>query len=224
MNNNKRTVLLTGASRGIGKAIRGKLEEEGYLLITPSRGELDLSDEQSVSIYINKLRSQKIDILINNAGINQPQYLGELDKKNIEDTLRINLITPIYLANSVVGYMKKQKWGRIINVSSIFGIVARGKQVLYASSKHGINGMTRALALELAPFNILVNSVCPGFTLTDLTGRNSPRKNAEIAGDIPLGRFAFAAEIAELVSFLVSEKNTYITGSVLPIDGGFIAK
>jgi 3-oxoacyl-[acyl-carrier protein] reductase len=103
-------------------------------------------------------------------------------------------------------------------------VVARGKQTMYSATKHGINGVTKALALELGPHNILVNSVCPGFTNTDLVKRNPPEKNAQIAKDIPQGRFAEAAEIAELVLFLISDKNTYINGQCLVIDGGFTCR
>jgi len=120
--------------------------------------------------------------------------------------------------------MKKNRWGRIINISSIFGIVARGKQTMYSATKHAINGVTKTLALELGPHNILVNSVCPGFTNTDLVKRNPPEKNALIAKDIPLGRFAEPSEIAELVLFLISDKNTYVNGQSLVIDGGFTCR
>jgi len=98
------------------------------------------------------------------------------------------------------------------------------KQTMYTATKHGINGVTKALALELGPYNILVNSVCPGFTNTDLVKRNAPEKNAFIAKDIPLGRFVEPIEIAEFVSFLISDKNTYINGQLITIDGGFTCR
>lgn len=121
--------------------------------------------------------------------------------------------------------MKARKWGRIINISSAFGIIARAKQTLYVASKHGLNGMTKALALELAPNNILVNSVCPGFVETDMVlKRNSSIKIATLKEAIPLARLAKPKEIAELVHFLVSENNTYITGESILIDGGFTIK
>jgi len=118
--------------------------------------------------------------------------------------------------------MKKRKWGRIVSIASIFGHVARTRQILYSATKHGIIGMTKALALELGQYNILVNSVSPGFTDTDLTRRNTPEKNREITRGIPLNRFATASEIAETVKFLISDKNTYINGTDIIIDGGFI--
>jgi 3-oxoacyl-[acyl-carrier protein] reductase len=220
----KKTVLLTGASRGMGEAIYKQLKKD-YAIIAPAREDLDLSDNRSIAAYVKKNKNLKIDILINNAGINFPQWIEEMEDENIEKTIQINLVAPIKLVRAFVGNMKKNKWGRIVNISSAFGIVARGKQVLYASTKHGINGMTKALALELAKDNILVNSVCPGFTKTDLVVKtNTPEKIALLEKDIPLGRLAEPSEIANLVEFLISDKNTYMTGSTVVIDGGFISR
>jgi len=219
-----KTVFLTGASRGIGKAIKNLLTKEGFDIIAPSRSQLNLADYGSVNNYLHKNKNLKIDILINNAGINFPQYVSDLDDSNIQNTIQTNLISPILLIRSLVENMKKNKWGRIINISSMFGVVARGKQVLYTASKHGLNGVTKSLALELGAHNILVNSVCPGFTNTELTLRNSPEKNAALAKDVPLGRFANPKEIANLVLFLISDKNTYITGAEILIDGGFTCR
>lgn len=220
----KRTVFITGGSRGIGWAIVEVLKKN-YIIVAPTRKEMDLLSRDSIKSYLKKNKNLKVDILINNAGINYPQWIEEMENKNIDDTVQINLVAPILLTREFVGSMKKNKWGRIINISSAFGIVAREKQVLYSSTKHGMNGMTKALALELAQHNILVNSVCPGFTKTDLVvKRNSPEKIAVLEKDIPLGRLAEPSEIANLVEFLVSDKNTYITGSTIVIDGGFTCK
>lgn len=219
-----RTVLLTGASRGIGEAINRMLESDGYKVIAPKRSELDLADKISVNKYLDSLKDSPIDILINNAGINLPQNTGEITQEVMEKTININLVSPIRLVNGTVAGMKKRKWGRIVSIASIFGHVARPRQVLYTVTKHGIIGMTKALALELGPYNILVNSVSPGFTDTELTRRNSPEKNREIAGDIPLNRFATVTEIAGTVRFLISEKNTYINGTDIIVDGGFVCR
>lgn len=219
-----KTVLLTGASRGIGLAIKRILEKENYVIVAPSRQELNLADRNSVSCYIAKNKNLNIDILINNAGINNPQWIQNLDDKNIDETIEVNLISPIKLIRTYVGHMMQNRWGRIVNISSIFGIVARGKQVLYSATKHGLNGVTKALALELGPYNILVNSVCPGFTNTDLVKRNSSEKNAALAKDIPLGRFAEASEIAQVVLFLISDENSYMNGANIVLDGGFTCR
>lgn len=221
----KRKVFLTGGSRGIGFAIWQLLKKEGYHIIAPTREDLDLVSNASIDEYIRNNKNQKFDILIHNAGVNYPQWIDEMSDSNIEETMQVNLVAPIRLARGFVGEMKKNNWGRIVNVSSIFGIVARGKQILYSATKHGLNGITKAMALELAPYNILVNSVCPGFTKTDLmVKRNSLRKIRAFEKDIPLGRLAEPEEIAELVVFLISDKNTYITGATIVIDGGFTCK
>lgn len=224
MNSLNKTVLLTGASRGIGEAIYQMLEKDGYEIIAPQRQELDLSNAISVNKYLASIKDTRIDILINNAGINLPQNTGEISEEVIDETISINLASPIRLVNGVAVGMKKRKWGRIVSIASIFGHVARERQVLYAATKHGIIGMTKALALELGPFNILVNSVSPGFTDTDLTRRNSPEKNREIAKDVPLNRFAGVSEIAGTVRFLISDKNTYINGADIIVDGGFVCR
>lgn len=221
---NKKTVFISGAARGIGLAIYQKLKKENYKIIAPTRQELDLSDNTSVNRYFKKHKDLKVDILINNAGINFPAWVDELSDDNIDQHIQTNLVSPIKLIRTFIPYMKKNNWGRIINISSIFGIVARGKQTMYTATKHGINGVTKALALELGSYNILINSVCPGFTNTDLVKRNAPEKNALISKDIPLGRFAEPKEIAELVSFLISNRNTYINGQCIIIDGGFTCR
>ncbi|QQS43475.1 SDR family oxidoreductase [Candidatus Roizmanbacteria bacterium] len=219
-----RTVFITGGARGIGKTLVDHLSSLGYEVVAPSREEMDLSDSESIANYLQNHSDLKVDILINNAGINKPEWIEEMTDKNIEDTIRINLESPIRLLRGLIGHMKEKKWGRIVNISSAFGIVARGKQVLYCSTKHGINGMTKALALELAPYNILVNSVCPGFAETEMVLRNPKEKIASIEADIPLGRLVKPEEIAHLVEFLISEQNTYMTGAEVVIDGGFSVK
>lgn len=217
----KRTVLITGGSRGIGKAIVERLRKD-YRVLAPTRRELDLLDDESIDRYVALVRDKTVDILINNAGVNYPQWVEEMTDENIMETIQVNLVAPIKLARAVVPSMKKQKWGRIVNMSSAFGIVARGKQVLYCATKHGLNGMTKSLALELVKYNILVNSICPGFARTDLVvKRNSPEKIAALEAGIPLGRLVEPSEVAEVVAFLISEKNTYMTGSTVVADGGF---
>lgn len=220
----RKKILLTGASRGIGKAIFEKLAKK-YDVIAPRHDELDLSDNKSIAAFIKKNKNLQIDIIINNAGINTPQWIDEITDENLEKTVQINLIAPIKLIRGFVGNMKNNNWGRIINISSMFGVIARGKQVPYSSTKHGVNGMTKALALELAQYNILVNSVCPGFTKTDMVmAKNSNEKITSLAKDIPLGRLAKPEEIANLVEFLLSDKSSYITGSIIVIDGGYSIK
>ncbi len=149
IHNSKHTVLLTGASRGIGKAIKEKLIADKYTVLAPSRAELDLSNKASVDKYLDKIKDLHVDIIINNAGINLPQNTGELDGKNIQDSININLVSPIRLINGLVNGMKKRKWGRIVNIASIFGTVARERQALYAATKHGLIGLTKQKRMTL---------------------------------------------------------------------------
>ena len=220
----KKTALITGASRGIGAAITRCFKKAGIQVLTPSRSELDLSSNKSIDAYFKKM-AKPIDILINNAGINRLGYLSEIGEYDLADTLQVNLIAPAKVAAKVVHGMKDRKLGYIVNISSIFGIVTRERRLTYTSSKAGLIGLTRALAVELAPYNILVNAVAPGYVETDLTKQNnSPEELRQIAQTIPLKRLAKPEEIAEAVLFLCSDKNTYITGHVLSVDGGFTCK
>ncbi len=222
----QKTVLITGSSRGIGRAIVEELKKgKDYKIIAPSRSELDLNSLASVKRFIAQYKDSPIEIIINNAGVNNPDFIDALDDKNIEETFNVNLISPIYLIRGLIGYMKEKRIGRIVNISSIFSVVSKEKRAIYSATKAGLNGLTRALAAELGPYNILVNSVCPGYTNTELTKKNvSETEKAKIYQNIPLGRFAEPKEIAKLVAFLVSEENTYITGQTIIIDGGFVIK
>lgn len=220
----KKKVLITGGSRGIGFATVEVLRKAGYEVIAPPRAELNLADSASIDQFIKKNKNLRLYALINNAGVNNPEWIDQVHDENIVETIQVNLIAPIRLIRGFVPLLKKNRRSHIINVSSMFGVVARGKQVLYTATKFGLNGVTKALALELAKYNILVNSVCPGFVNTDLTKINTPEKNAELAKEVPLGRFAEPEEIANLVEFLISDKNTYITGEIIVIDGGYTSR
>jgi 3-oxoacyl-[acyl-carrier protein] reductase len=218
---NNRVALVTGASRGIGAAIAHKLSSLNYTVLTPTRAELDLMSSSSIDGYIRSLKIP-VDIIINNAGINPLAGITEIEEKDFGDTIQVNLTAPLKLIQGLVPSMKQRQYGRIVNISSIWGSLSKARRISYSSSKSGINGMTRAIAVELAPFNILVNSVAPGYVNTELTKQNNTSDEiASIARNIPAGRLAEPKEIAEVVSFLVSDTNTYLTGQVLYVDGGF---
>ena len=217
--------LITGGSRGIGAAIAKLLGEAGYEVFIPPRLEMDLSDAQSIKMFCNSYKNTTFDILVNNAGINDIHPIDEVTDDEIYSMVDINLIGPMMLIRGIIPNMKKQHYGRIVNIGSIWGGVGKPGRMVYAATKHGIHGITQTLAVELAPYNILVNTVCPGFTLTELTRKNNNETEIkEISSFIPIGRMAEAEEQARAVMFLAGEENTYITGQQLFVDGGYTSK
>lgn len=216
-----RTALVTGASRGIGAAIVEKLISAGCKVLAPSRAELDLASDQSVESYLSGL-NQPVDILINDAGINRIATLESIQRQDVIDTLQINLLAPFRLVQFLAPQMKLRQYGRIVNISSVWGIVSKAGRTSYTMGKTALNGMTRSLAIELAPFNILVNAVAPGYVMTDLTRQNNtPSEIEKISQSIPVQRLAEPQEIANIVAFLCSEQNTYLTGQTIVVDGGY---
>jgi 3-oxoacyl-[acyl-carrier protein] reductase len=214
--------LITGGSRGIGAAIASVLQSQGMEVIAPSRQELDLGDQSSVSAFLASPSSQGIDILVNNAGINFLNEIEHIADEDWDEMLRVNVTAPMELIRGLSPAMKSRQWGRIVNISSIFSLVTRAKRGAYSAAKSGLNGLTLTAAVELAPHGIFVNAVCPGYVETELTYQNnSPEQLAAIAETIPARRLAQPEEIANLVAFLCSEKNTYLTGQTITIDGGF---
>jgi 3-oxoacyl-[acyl-carrier protein] reductase len=219
-----RTALVTGASRGIGAAIADVLRREGARVLAPPRTELDLSSEASLENFLAALR-EPVDILVNNAGVNRLGALDEIGRDDMREVLQVNLGAPLRLIRGLSGGMKERRYGRIVNLSSVWGSVSRLRRVTYSASKAGLDGLTRAVALELAPYGILVNSVAPGYVDTELTRQNnSAAEIAAIARQIPLGRLGSPEEIAEVVAFLCSSRNSYLTGQVIVTDGGYLCQ
>ena len=219
-----RTALVTGGSRSIGATIVSRLEQAGATVLTPTRHELDLLSNSSIDNYLSTLK-QPVDILVNNAGINRLASSDELTDADLQDMLQVNLIAPTRLIKGLAPAMKAQRYGRVVNLSSIFSLVSKVRRIPYTTAKAGLNGMTQAMAVELAPFNILVNAVAPGFINTALTRQNNSEAEIEaIRKTIPMQRLAEPEEIAELVAFLCSEKNSYLTGQIIVADGGFICQ
>lgn len=215
------TALVTGASRGIGAAISTRLDMEGYKVLRPARFELDLASPKSIERYLSSLK-EEIDVLVNNAGINQIATLENIELANITETLQVNLLSAFQLSQFISKGMKDRKYGRIVNISSLWSIVSRKGRTSYTMSKTAMNGMTRSMAVELASYNVMVNAVAPGYVFTDLTRQNnSPEAIERISQTIPIQRLAEPEEIAYLVAFLCSPQNTYMTGQTLIIDGGY---
>lgn len=219
---NQRYALITGASRGIGLAISNCFKKQGIKVLIPSRKELNLLCEDSINSYFSSLKCP-IDILVNNAGINLLASIKELAEENINETLQVNLLAPLKITLKLTPLMMKRRYGRIVNIGSIWGIVTKPGRITYTLTKSGLVGLTKSLAVELAPYNILVNCVAPGYVNTELTRKNNTQKELErIKKTIPLQRLCEPYEVAELVLFLCSDKNTYITGQVIAIDGGYL--
>ena len=234
MNDRLYTAVVTGATRGIGYAIAERLLQDGLEVIVtgtvkesnfPEGAEfyqVNFLNDDEVLSFIKYLKSRDVDILVNNAGINKIGEFSEIDIEDFDRILKVNLRTPFRLCQSVIPYMKKRGWGRIVNMTSIFGNITKEYRASYSTSKFGLDGMTAALAAEVASMGILANSVGPGFIDTELTRNVLGKKGIEELRDrIPIKRLGQANEIASLVSWLVSNENSYMSGQNLMIDGGF---
>lgn len=240
-----KTALVTGATRGIGKAIAETLWASGadvYLTGTKlSEVErlnaevaekkilrkhylcVDLSDEQSLDAFLLRLGDiERIDICVNNAGINIVREFCEVPNAEFLKVQQVNVFGPRKILTVVVPKMKGHNYGRIVNIASIWSVINRPGRSSYGISKNAIHGMTKALAIELARYNIMVNSVSPGFTMTELTiNTNTKEQLVELAGKVAAGRLADPEEQANVVAFLCSEKCSYMTGQNLVVDGGY---
>ena len=220
----RKTALITGSSRGIGKSIKESLSKDGIDIINPSRDILDLSSPKSIDEFLSQLTTH-IDIVINNAGILKVGQHDEISTDDFHEVFQVNVVAPFKLISGLVEGMKHQKFGRIVNISSIWGQKSKEGRTLYSSSKAALDALTRSLAIEFASYNILINSVAPGYIETDMLKQyNTEKELLKIKDTIPMKRFGKKIEIAELVKFLCSENNSYITGQILTIDGGYVCK
>ena len=184
----------------------------------------DVTDVASCTEMVEQITKEfgKLDVVINNAGITKDGLLMRMKEEDFDKVLDINLKGTFHICKQVVPIMMKQKHGKIVNISSVVGIAGNAGQSNYAASKAGIIGFTKSLAKELASRNILANCVAPGFIRTDMTDVLADSVKENILSSIPLKRMGTAEEVANLVYFLASDENSYITGQVIPIDGGMI--
>ena len=212
--------LVTGASRGIGKAIKDLFEKNGVYVYAPTRTEMNLLDNESIKKYVSSI--DNVDILINCAGVNNLASLAEMTDAALQEMIQVNLIAQAQLIKLVSEAMKTRKYGKIVNFSSIWCDFSKERRVMYSMAKAGVKGLTTASAVELSKYNILVNALAPGFVNTEMTSQNNTQEEIEkLAQALPIKRLAEPVEIAEFVWFLASEKNSFITGQTIFIDGGF---
>ena len=212
--------LITGGSRGIGKAIKELFLSRGISVSAPARAQLDLNSIESIENYMKE--EPQVDILVNCAGINHLASLEEMSAQSLQEMIQVNLTAQALLIKYASQGMKKKQWGRIVNFSSIWSEFSKVRRVMYSLAKAGVNGLTTASAVELGQYNILVNAVAPGFVLTEMTYQNNTSDQIrDISASVPVKRMAEPNEIAELVYFLASPRNTFITGQTIFIDGGF---
>ena len=231
-----RRALVTGGTKGIGKAIAQRLASSGVLVVAAgtdpaaleaiakipniTAAALDLADDAAIAAFV--AGSGDFDILVNNAGINRHALIGNLDIQDYDDIQRINVRSAVLLCKAFVPGMADRGWGRVVNITSIFGVVAKAARGSYVTSKFAMAGFTKVLALDYAAKGVLVNAVAPGFIRTEMTERMLGEKGiAEMSAQVPLGRLGTPEDVADLTAFLASEQNSFITGQNMLIDGGF---
>ena len=243
-----KVALVTGASRGIGAGIVRKLAAEGADIVINYVGEANLADAQALQKELEALGRRvllidanvadfnaaaamvdeavaklgRIDILVNNAGINRDTLLLRMKEEDWDAVLAVDLKGVFNVTKAAVKYMMKQRYGRIISISSVVGVAGNAGQVNYAAAKAGVIGLTKSVAKEVASRNITANAIAPGFIRTPMTAK-MPEAAVEAAlKTIPLGRMGEAEDIAKAVVFLASEDADYITGQILHVDGGML--
>jgi len=242
---NGRVALVTGASQGIGRACALILAEAGATVALAARTEeklreaaaqitgaggnagvykLDVSSEDEIRAVVKQIIAErgKVDILVNNAGITRDQLSMRMKRPDWDAVLATNLTAPFLLIQAVLGSMLKQRWGRIINITSIFGRMGQIGQANYSSAKAGLIGLTMSVAREVASRNITVNAIAPGWIETAMTADITPEMREAILKMIPMQRPGRDLEVAHAVRFLASEEASYITGDVLNVNGGML--
>lgn len=225
-------VLVTGGNRGIGLAIAQEFLAAGDTVIVTSRSgdpvpglnvvTCDVTDTASVDAAFTEIETQfgAVEVVVANAGITRDTLLVRMSDEDIDEVLNTNLIGAIRVARRASRAMTKARSGRIIFISSVVALMGSAGQVNYAASKAGLVGAARSLARELGPRNVTANVVAPGFIDTEMTSVLTDDRKAQIVGNIPLGRYGSTAEVAQAVVFLASDSAQYITGALIPVDGG----
>ena len=231
-------VLVTGASRGIGLEVAKHFSKEGYKVIGTSRGDfnlgeligddsaisvqLDLMSKESINNLFTNLKSQDLlpSVLVNNAGITKDQLFLRMKDEDWDDVIETNLNGLFRVTKAFIKPMVKNKFGRVINISSVAGLMGNSGQVNYSSSKSAMVGFSRSLAKELGSRNITSNVVAPGFIETDMTTFLNDDEKVEVSKNIPMKRFGTVKDVAKCIVFLASDEANYITGQTISVDGG----
>ena len=241
-----KVALVTGASRGIGRAVAIRLAKSGAKIAVNYAGnqaaaeevkqiieqnggeailvQADISNAESVDAMVAAVMEAfgRIDILVNNAGITRDTLLMRMKEADWNAVIQTNLTGVFYVTKAVSKIMMKQRYGKIVNMSSVIGLMGNAGQANYAAAKAGVIGFTKSMAKELAARNITVNAIAPGFIATDMTAVLSDKVKEDLATKIPMGRLGEADDIASAVLFLVSDSANYITGQTLNVDGGMV--
>ena len=234
----RENIFVSGASRGIGKDIAINFAKKGCNVVGTSRNnfnfsedlenlipiKLDITNRNDINDCFDKLKSMDLlpDILINNAGITSDQLFIRMKDEEWDNVIETNLTGTFNLSKAFIKNMLKKKFGRIINISSISGLMGNPGQVNYSSSKAALTGFTKSLAKEVGSRNITVNSVAPGYIETDMTSFLENQTRMNIIKNIPLGRIGNVNDVSDLVMFLASEEASYITGQTISVDGGLL--
>ena len=234
----KGNVFISGASRGIGKTLAYQFANNGFTVVGTSRTEfeydkklenlipiqLDVTSRDDIKTCFNELKEQDLlpNILINNAGITSDQLFLRMKDEDWDNVINTNLNGVFNLSKIFIKHMVKNKAGRIINISSISGLMGNPGQVNYSSSKAALNGFTKSLAKEVGSRNITVNCVAPGFIETDMTSFLDENTKKDLIQTIPLKRLGNPEDVSKLVLFLASDEASYITGQTISIDGGLL--
>jgi 3-oxoacyl-[acyl-carrier protein] reductase len=224
--------LVTGGNRGIGLAIATALQQAGHRVVityrsgTPPTGfdavQMDVTNSESVDLAFTKIESEigQPEIIVANAGITKDTLVLRMTDEDFESVIDANLTGAFRVAKRATKGLLKLKRGRLIFIGSVVGGVGAAGQVNYSASKSGLVGMARSFSRELGSRGITANVVAPGFVETDMTAELDEKRRSEIAAQVPLGRFCSAQEIADVVAFIASAKASYITGAIIPVDGG----